>query len=88
MQTYEQLKIEEQVEVYNVAFTFLHDNADHVHNLFDRRTPRIAPSGTDMFYPELWKGIHWAWFLKIEADWLIKSKVPPATEFDKPWSER
>ena len=67
MKEYNDLSISEQLEVYNKAFTFLHDHADHVHSLFeDDVTPYIPPSGSDMFRPELWKGIHWAWFLNKE----------------------
>lgn len=62
MKEYSDLTKEEQLEVYNKAFAFLHDHADHVHSLYDKKTPGVAPSGSDMFHPELWKGIHWVWF--------------------------
>lgn len=63
MKEYDELNLHEKTQVYNNAFTFLHDHADHVHSLFTKKTKGIAPSGSDMFKPELWKGIHWAWFL-------------------------
>lgn len=68
MKKYEHLTTEAQKTVYDKAFTFMHDHADHVHNLFDNKTQAVAPSGSDMFHPELWKGIHWVWFLnKIKS---------------------
>lgn len=62
MKNYDDLSAEEQKDLYNKAHSFLHDHSDHVHNLFDKKTPSVAPSGSDMFHPELWKGIHWVWF--------------------------
>lgn len=59
---YNGLSVEERKRVYNNAFTWLHDHADHVYNLFDKDTPAVAPSGSDLFRPELWKGIHWQWY--------------------------
>ena len=67
MREYKDLSTEEIKEIYNKAFTFLHDHADHVHGLFEKETPCVAPSGSDLFKPELWKGIHWAWFIKKES---------------------
>ena len=63
MMEFDDLTIDEKGEMYNKAFTFIHDHSDHVHSLFNRKTSRVAPSGSDMFHPELWKGIHWAWFI-------------------------
>lgn len=63
MKEYEDLNLHEKTEVYNKAFTWLHDHSDYVHRLFDKKTPQVPPSGSDMFHPELWKSIHWAWFL-------------------------
>ncbi len=67
MTEYQDLSTEEIKQVYDKAFTFLHDHADHVNSLFEKTTPCIAPSGSDLFHPELWKGIHWAWFIKKES---------------------
>lgn len=63
MRTFKDLNTEEKLNMYNTAHNFLHDHCEHVHSLFDKKTPAIAPSGSDMFKPELWKGIHWAWFV-------------------------
>jgi hypothetical protein len=63
MKEFKDLTNEDQKVIFNNAFTFLHDHADHVHSLFDKQTPIVAPSGSDLWHPELWKGIHWAWFV-------------------------
>jgi len=66
---YEKLKEEEKKEVYNKAFTWKHDHADHVANLMEREKCLLnnayPPSGSDLFKPELWKPAHWRWFLTI-----------------------
>jgi hypothetical protein len=63
MKNYQDLNIQERLDLYNKAFTFLHDHADPIRRLFDKKTIGIAPSGRDMFHPELWKGTHWVWFM-------------------------
>ena len=70
MVEYEQLKEEEKKEVYTTAFTWGHDHADHLSNLLEEDyckfvTNKIAPSGSDLFKPELWKPCHWRWFLTL-----------------------
>ena len=64
MKEYKDLSREEIVKIDSIAFSFLHDHVDHVYGLFDKNTPSVAPSGSDLFHPELWKGIHWVWFIK------------------------
>ena len=49
MMEYSDLSTEEMFEVYNKAFTFLHDHADHVHNMIKKDTPCVAPSGRDCY---------------------------------------
>lgn len=66
---FKDLTDEERKVVFNKAFTFLHDHSDHIYTLFNKLTPMIAPSGTDLWHPELWKGIHWNWF--IMGEWQI-----------------
>lgn len=66
MKEFKELTTEERKEVFNKAFTFLHDHPDHIHSLFNKDTSWVAPSGSDLWHPELWKGIHWAWFLMGE----------------------
>lgn len=68
MKQIEDLTSDEKKELYNKAFTYSHDNSELVHNSFNKKTPSIAPSGSDMFHPELWKDIHWSWFFKYVND--------------------
>lgn len=28
----------------------------------------VLPSGSDLFRPELWKPMHWKWFLALDKD--------------------
>lgn len=40
----------------------------HVAKLLEEEGPAVAPSGSDIGRPELWKAIHWRWFLiEIES---------------------
>lgn len=45
------------------------EHRDHVRrllkNAFDSRNPAaVKPTGSDLIRPELWKTIHWRWFLE------------------------
>lgn len=64
MKQWDDLTVEEKFKAYNNAFTYLHDHADHVNDLLIDAflDYAVAPSGSDMFHPELWKPIHWKWF--------------------------
>lgn len=64
MKTFINLSIEEQKEVYNKAWLFKHNHSDHVENLIKDEQNIISPSGSDLFYPELWKPMHWKWFIE------------------------
>jgi hypothetical protein len=40
----------------------------HVHRVLEsvkQETHEVSPSGSDCNRPELWKGCHWKWFLKL-----------------------
>ena len=65
MLDYKDTTEEQKREIYDKAFTWRHDHADHVANLIKEKGPSVAPSGSDMFRPELWKAIHWRWFLDL-----------------------
>lgn len=65
MISYFSLHADSRREVYEKAFTWNHDHADHVANLVYEKGPAVAPSGSDVFRPELWKGIHWRWFFEL-----------------------
>ena len=74
MLQFEELDKEKQFEVYNRAFTWRHDHADHVANLLKDCKDKVAPSGSDIFRPELWKSIHWKWFLEDLSDQVDKNE--------------
>lgn len=46
-----------------VGYEWLGQHERHVWSMIRKDTPNVAPSGSDMFKPELWKDIHWKWFL-------------------------
>lgn len=64
MKKIKDLTSEEIFDLYNKAFTFRHDHADHVSSLLEsaRKNNAVAPSGSEIFHPELWKSMHWKWF--------------------------
>ena len=35
----------------------------HVHKLVKDHGPSVEPTGSDVSRPELWKAIHWRWFI-------------------------
>lgn len=65
MKYFKDLNEEEQFEVYNKAWTFIHDHSEYVSKMLIMDTPSVAPSGSDMFKPELWKEIHWSWYFTV-----------------------
>lgn len=43
------------------------DHRAHVIEMLAKHGPQIEPTGSDARRPELWKDIHWRWFLL--GDW-------------------
>jgi len=39
------------------------DHRQHVNKMLANHGPQIEPSGSDASRPELWKDIHWRWFM-------------------------
>lgn len=66
MLTYKDTTEEQKQEIYNKAFTWRHNFADHVANLIKKENVSIEPSGSDMFKPHLWKACHWLWFSELK----------------------
>lgn len=64
MKQFSDLTLGEIYEIREKARSFYNAHRDHVLKLYmnKRDDEGIAPSGSDMFHPELWKGIHWRWF--------------------------
>lgn len=60
---YNQLNEEEQNKIRENAMNWFKEHKKHVYSLVDETKDKVAPSGSDLYHPELWKGIHWRWFL-------------------------
>lgn len=39
----------------------------HVNKMLREKGPRVEPTGSDAFRPELWKDIHWRWLMVDEV---------------------
>ena len=63
MKEFEDLTFDEKVEVLKKAKAFKKENKRYVEDRLKRAKHGIAPSGSDLNHPELWKGIHWYWFV-------------------------
>lgn len=66
---------DQQVVIQNaMMFSFMHKR--HVRVLTHKEENAVAPSGSDMFKPELWKGIHWKWYFnRFETDTIKMVRV-------------
>jgi hypothetical protein len=51
----------------NRAAEWRRNHAKHVDELNAEATVAVAPSGSDVVRPELWKSMHWAWYAKATA---------------------
>lgn len=65
---YEELSKGEQHRVCKLAWNWYTEQAEHVDALMKCHDKRIAPSGSDLFHPELWKAIHWNWYMRLVDD--------------------
>lgn len=64
MKTWETTNIIEQEAIKESGEEFLAKHKTHVESLIKDCKYSVAPSGSDLFKPELWKGIHWNWYLE------------------------
>ena len=56
-------------------------NKAHVDSLILESKESVAPSGSDLFRPELWKAIHWRWFLELnKPEASIETEQSPIKE--------
>lgn len=64
MVTFGELSDEERKIVISQGISFYTKHTEHVDGLvkYGEDRPEVAPSGSDLFRPELWKSIHWNWF--------------------------
>jgi len=66
---YNQLTEDYQEKVRKNAFEWYLQHKKHIYSLIKKDTNKIPPRGSDLFHPELWKEIHWKWFL--DNNWLL-----------------
>lgn len=59
---FEQLSKAEQDEIVLRSAEWADNHWEHVTRLIESATACVAPSGSDLNHPELWKAIHWLWF--------------------------
>lgn len=64
---YFQLTILEKQEVIDKAEKYRTEHSSHVRGLISYANYSYAPSGSDVFRPELWKPAHWKWFKETEG---------------------
>ena len=62
MKQFNSLQPKEQQDILNKALEFYKKHKEHVSKILDKEH-NVAPSGSDLNHPELWKGCHWSWFL-------------------------
>lgn len=63
MKQFNGLTESEKAEIKDKALSWYEQHKDHVDMISEGAvTDKISPSGSDLFRPELWKGIHWLWF--------------------------
>lgn len=64
MKTWQTTNFIEQQEIKAAAEKFFSAHKNHVAEISKDTEHVVAPSGSDLFRPELWKGIHWLWYFK------------------------
>ena len=64
MKTWENTNILEQQEIQHLGEEFLSAHKEHVASICADKENAVAPSGSDLFKPELWKAIHWNWYFE------------------------
>lgn len=66
MVIYQTATDEEKREIFDTACHWFHDHSYHVAGLVKDKGANVAPVGSDLFRPELWKDIHWRWFFSLK----------------------
>ena len=80
MKTWETTNVLEQQEIQHLGEEFLSEHKDHVIIIIKEKTNAVAPSGSDLFKPELWKAIHWNWFFETFSIPAPQAKKPSLWE--------
>lgn len=65
---YHQLNHDDKEQIQQLAFNYFALHKTHIYSLIKKDTNKIPPCGSDLFHPELWKEIHWKWFLDNQFD--------------------
>ena len=60
---FSQLNSEEQMKIMNKALTYYKDHKSSIYSSIKDQKEKVAPTGSDLYSPELWKPSHWVWFL-------------------------
>lgn len=66
MKQFADITDKEWQEITRKALDFKAKNGGHIARIMSSTRGCVAPSGTELFDPRLWKGCHWVWFEKIE----------------------
>jgi hypothetical protein len=64
MKEFKDLTKEAQNSVVLAGKQWLVEHLFHVQDMIRKAKFSYPPSGSDCFYPELWKAEHWKWFLE------------------------
>jgi hypothetical protein len=64
VKTWERASKAEQAAIQTAGKEFLSAYTDHVRAITKESHFTVPPTGSDLFRPELWKGMHWRWFLE------------------------
>lgn len=54
------------------ARTWYREHRMHVNKMLSTPGTRVEPTGSDAIRPELWKDIHWRWFMTLEVEKQLK----------------
>lgn len=70
MTEYKDLTLLEKMEVVAKAHKFIKIYQDHfVKSVAASKDDNaVAPSGSDLFNPALWKPCHWKWYLNLKKE--------------------
>lgn len=49
------------------AREFYRIHRSHVNKMLKEHGPQVMPTGSDVARPELWKAMHWRWFMVGEV---------------------
>ena len=60
---FSQLNKDEQSKILSDGMKYFVKNKSTVRKSVDKNTEKSAPTGSDLYHPELWKPSHWKWFL-------------------------